>query len=208
MIVNQLDHNMLQQLTDHTFKDMVNAESNPLVRKMLEITVRVTEPGDPSKTSDLINQRSKRAQTLCKTMFSPGENRLFIGESLLQNSLNEVDTDKKEQLMREAMEAFDADPRRVDLAYIIPMLVKNANWTMLVYLSLKKLKLLDITNDTNSIEELYDIIVTLFSMLDRVITNQAQSRKDYEEIDHSVEGQYAKLFLEYLLKVRDVNKHL
>ena len=83
--------------------------------------------------------------------------------------------------MKEAMEAFDADPRRVDLETIIPMLVQNGNFTMIGYLCLKKLQLLDIGKDTLKIEELYDTIVTLFSILDRIITNYEQSRRDYKD---------------------------
>ena len=69
------------------------------------------------------------------------------------------------------MEAFDADPRRVNLATVIPMLVKNANFAMIGYICMKKLKLIDIAKDTNQIEELYDIIVTLICVLDRIITD-------------------------------------
>ena len=69
------------------------------------------------------------------------------------------------------MEAFDADPKRVDLDTIIPLLVQNGSFTMLGYLCLQKLQLLDISKDTNKIEELYDTVVTLFSMLDKIITN-------------------------------------
>ena len=83
--------------------------------------------------------------------------------------------------MKEAMEAFDADPRRVDLETIIPMLVQNGNFAMIGHLCLKKLQLLDIGKDTLKIEELYDTIVTLFSILDRIITNYEQSRRDYKD---------------------------
>ena len=167
---------MLQYLASYRFKDFVNSESNPLVRKMLEITVRVRNTGDTQKTSDEIRLRASRAQNLCQTLFSPGENRIFIGESLLQNSLQEINLDKKEELMKEAMNAFDADPLRVDLETIIPMLVKNANFAVIVHICLKKLQLLNIAEETDKIEELYDIIVTLFNALDKVISNYEISR--------------------------------
>ena len=180
-IMKELSPDMLKQLAGFRFKEIVNSESNPLIRKMLEITVRVTEPGDPNKTSELLRQRTAKAQNLCRTLFSPGENRIFIGESLLQKSLLETDINNRESLMKEALASLEADPRRVDLETIIPMLVGTANFQMIGYLCLRKLDCMDITKDVNKIEEMYDIIVTLFSMLDRVITDFEQSRKDYND---------------------------
>ena len=57
-----------------SFKDLVNSESNQLVRKILDITVRVNETGDPNRTVDLIRLRARQANNLCRTLFSPKEN--------------------------------------------------------------------------------------------------------------------------------------
>ena len=106
-----------------SFKDFVNSDSNQLVRKILDITIRVNETGDAKRTIDLIRLRVKQAQNLCRTLFSPKENQVFIGESLLANSLREPDIQKKEKLMKEAMAAFKTDPTRVDIKSILPQLV-------------------------------------------------------------------------------------
>ena len=64
-ILQELDPNMLEQLASYRYKDIVNSDSNPLVRKMLEITIRVQESGDTQRTSGLIRRMAHKYRNLC-----------------------------------------------------------------------------------------------------------------------------------------------
>ena len=49
---------MLKNLSTTSFKNLVNSNSNPLVRKILDKAIQVNNKGDPSKTIDLIRLRA------------------------------------------------------------------------------------------------------------------------------------------------------
>ena len=49
---------MKENLSKISFKDLVNSNSNPLVRKMVELANRVTNNHDPNKTVDEIRLRA------------------------------------------------------------------------------------------------------------------------------------------------------
>ena len=57
-IIDGLDENMRENLSKISFKDLVNSNSNPLVRKMVELANRVTNNHDPNKTVDEIRLRA------------------------------------------------------------------------------------------------------------------------------------------------------
>jgi len=62
------------------------------MRKLLELAIKVPASVDDTlKSSDLIRLRAKTAEELCGTLFSPGENKMFIGESLLHTASQEND---------------------------------------------------------------------------------------------------------------------
>ena len=56
-----------------------------------------------------------------------------------------------------------------------------------------QLQRLDAVKDTQKIEDLYDIIVTIFNMIDRVITDHARAKElvKTKRIDPEIDGQYS-----------------
>ena len=81
---------------------------------------------------------------------------------------------------------------------------------MINHLCIVQLQRLDSVKDTQKIEDLYDIIVTIFNMIDRVITDHTRAKElvKTKRIDSEIDGQYSLIFLEQLVKVKEIDQHI
>ena len=81
---------------------------------------------------------------------------------------------------------------------------------MINHLCIVQLQCLDSVKDTQKIEDLYDIIVTIFNMIDRVITDHTRAKElvKTKRIDPEIDGQYSLIFLEQLVKVKEIDQHI
>ena len=68
---------------------------------------------------------------------------------------------------------------------------------MTLWLCISQLEKLDPVKDISKIEDLYDIIVTMFAMYDRVISDYASAERTvrYNTLDAVYDGEYAMIFL-------------
>ena len=69
------------------------------------------------------------------------------------------------------MENFSQDPRKINMDSIVANCVENANFMVIVELSLTKVKHLDLKKEAEEIKELYNIISAIVEAVDMSIKN-------------------------------------
>ena len=76
---------------------------------------------------------------------------------------------------------------------------------MTLWLCVSQLEKLDPVKDISKIEDLYDIIVTMFAMYDKVISDYAGAERAvrYGTLDPAYDGEHAMTFLQELVRLRD-----
>ena len=74
-------------------------------------------------SNEQLNQNYRAAENLSHSMFSPGENRIFRGERLLQDAISERDPGHQDRLIREALYVLNEEPNKVDLDVVVPLLI-------------------------------------------------------------------------------------
>jgi hypothetical protein len=119
---------------------------------------------------------------VCKSYFSLGENITFIGITLLQAAKKEKVIQRKEELLKQAVDHLCDQPVNIDMNIVPYLLVDNGNYTTLADLCLRKLKALEsltleererimTKSDYESAkDECYSIILSLFAAIDQSIT--------------------------------------
>jgi len=117
---------------------------------------------------------------VCNSLFTESENQTFIGETILKTAAREKNQEKKEQMMKEAIDQIQRNPLAIDLRQTLPVLIENGHYLSIVDLCLKKACLLARAGEKESetqarLDECYAVILHLISALEFSITNEPSS---------------------------------
>jgi len=52
------------------FRDLVNSQSNNLMREMITLVAEIEGHDDPTQSNEIIKQRGNEARRLCRSMFT------------------------------------------------------------------------------------------------------------------------------------------
>ena len=80
---------------------------------------------------------------ICGSYFSLSENITFIGITLLQAAKKEKSLQKKEELLKQAIDHLTDQPINIDMKIVPYLLVDNGNYSTLADLTLRKLRALE-----------------------------------------------------------------
>ena len=120
---------------------------------------------------------------ICGSYFSLSENITFIGITLLQAARREKSIERKEELLKQAVDHLSDQPINIDMSVVPYLLVDNGNYTTLADLALRKLRALQslkleererimTKQDYDAAkDECYSILLSLFAAIDQSITN-------------------------------------
>jgi hypothetical protein len=110
------------------------------------------------------------------------ENITFIGITLLQAAKREKSIQRKEELLKQAVDHLSDQPINIDMSVVPYLLVDNGNYTTLADLALRKLRALQslkleererimTKQDYDAAkDECYSILLSLFAAIDQSIT--------------------------------------
>lgn len=130
---------------------------------------------------------------ICGSYFSLSENITFIGITLLQAAKREKSFQRKEDLLKQAVDHLSDQPINIDMRVVPYLLVDNGNYTTLADLALRKLRALQslkleererimTKQDYDAAkDECYSILLSLFAAIDQSITKivpPASSKRD------------------------------
>lgn len=119
---------------------------------------------------------------ICGSYFSLSENITFIGITLLQAARREKSIERKEELLKQAVDHLSDQPINIDMSVVPYLLVDNGNYTTLADLALRKLRALQslkleererimTKQDYDAAkDECYSILLSLFAAIDQSIT--------------------------------------
>ena len=105
---------------------------------------------------------------------------------------------RKGELVKQAMDSFCQDPRRINIDQIVPLLVKNGNFRALVEICLNKVQHLDLNKQSEEIEDIYNLISSLVEVFDMAV-----KREDLSKSVPFSDCKHFGLFQEYVEKDRD-----
>lgn len=97
------DNEAVRNFAGMYFSDLVKLENNAVIKKFLEATVRV-EASDSEEAQALMRNKYALVNKTCDTFFSKNENIAFIGVSLLQTARKEKNLQRKEAMLKQAIE--------------------------------------------------------------------------------------------------------
>ena len=93
---------------------------------------------------------------------------MFLGLSMVQQSVRETDLTRKEEIVQRAVCHLLADPTRFDIQAVAPQLARDKQFPQISHLCLEKIKILPaevIANDDNQLFELLNIVVDIVDAL-------------------------------------------
>lgn len=198
------DQESFEVFANLTFKDLITTESNSIIKRLLEASVKV-EISDSDDAQGLMRQKYANISKSCSTFFSRNENIAFIGVTLLQTAKREKNFQKKEEILKQAITHLVSQPVNIDMSVVPQLLVENGNYSSLADLTLRKINALETLSKEQrerlmsedsyhyQLNQCYTIIISLFAAIDQSITKagtQADSKK--EQVDY-IEFFLAKL---------------
>mmetsp|Transcript_3676 Transcript_3676/g.2747 ORF Transcript_3676/g.2747 Transcript_3676/m.2747 type:complete len:189 (+) Transcript_3676:382-948(+) len=121
-------------------------------------------------------RRVAKMRKLCANLFTEAENQTFIGETILKNAAREKNAERRDELMKHAIEQIQKEPAGIDLRSVVPVLIDSGHYLSLVELCLRKAAALQREGeDQDEKDECYALVLSLFSALEFSITNEASA---------------------------------
>ena len=123
------------------------------------------------------------------------ENITFIGITLLQAAKREKSIQRKEELLKQAVDHLTDQPINIDMSVVPYLLVDNGNYTTLADLTLRKLRALESlkveerdrimtkSDYINAKDECYSIILSLFAAIDQSINKNLPASSNNNKDD-------------------------
>ena len=158
-------------LSKRMYKDFVVFESKDILSKLLERTVFMQVTEDAQQSAQMLRDKQAQVSRLCPTLFSPLESQILLGMNLVQNATRETDQERRDEMVRRAFDLLSADPDKIDIERIVPMLAKIRMLSQIVQVCVLKIrKAMASPERAEEIADLLEVVVQVVEALDRGIT--------------------------------------